>query len=86
MGLDDEGQAFEPSPDPLLEKLRQPFAGLKLGQVQDVHGLLSDILSDETIWGSDLYAAGVAPKAEKYFAEMSAGVHGVRETLARCLK
>ena len=86
MGLDDEGQAFEPSPDPLLEKLRQPFAGLKLGQVQDVHGLLSGILSDETIWGSDLYAVGVAPKAEKYFAEMSAGVHGVRETLARCLK
>lgn len=86
MGIDDEGRSFEPSPDPLLEKLRQPFAGLKLGQVQDVHGLLAGILSDESIWGSDLYASGVAQKAEQYFAEMSKGLHGVRETMARHLK
>lgn len=86
MGIDDEGKTFEVSPDPLLETLQKSFAGKGLGEIRDVHGLLSGILSDRSIWGSDLYASGLGQKAEAYFERMASGVHGVRETLASSLE
>lgn len=85
MGVDDEGNTFDVSPDPLLEKLQRNFAGKSLGEISDVHATLAPILSDASIWGSNLYDCGVAQKAEKFFADMASAAHKVRATLTQYL-
>ena len=85
MGVDDEGQAFEPSPDPLLESLRGRVASIKLGDLGPFHRELEPLLSDARIFGVDLYEAKLGGLVEKYFAELVAGKGAVRGTLKRYL-
>ncbi len=83
MGIDDAGNLFEPSPDPLLAPLRQYFAGLQLGAKGPFHELLRPILSDETLFGVNLYKAGLGEKVEDYFTELVLGPGAVRATLQK---
>ena len=36
IGTDDEGNTFEPSPDPLLQQLRERFKGLSVGNLNHI--------------------------------------------------
>lgn len=83
LGLDDEGNTFSVSPDPLLEKLQGYLTGIHLGQAGDVHAALLPILSDVKIFGIDLYEAGLGQKIERYFAELCAGKKAVAKTLIK---
>jgi len=85
MGVDDEGKAFEPSPDPLLESSRKFVAGIKLGDKGPFHAQLEGLLSNEKIFGVDLYKAGLGGQVESYFAELVAGKGAVRATLKKHL-
>ena len=83
MAVDDNGNAFELSPDPLLDTVCPYVADIKLGQDNDVEGALKKILADKSIWGVDLYEVGLADRVCEYFKELTAGVGAVRATLQK---
>ncbi|UQZ89905.1 mannitol dehydrogenase family protein [Deltaproteobacteria bacterium Smac51] len=83
LGLDDEHKPFEISPDPRLEELRGKLAGLEPGRPGPFHDQLDPILSDVSIFGLNLYEAGLGQKVEALFAEMMVGPGSVRRTLHR---
>lgn len=82
MGINDNGETFEPSSDPLLETLRPYVAGIKFGD-KDIHDKVYPILSNADIFGSDLYKVGLGEKVEKYFTELIEGTKAVEKTLAK---
>lgn len=85
MAIDDEGKPFEPSYDPMLESL-QPFVkDVRLGAHCDVHQCLQPILSNEKIFGVDLYKVGLGETVERYFAMLTRGTGAVRQTLKELL-
>ena len=81
MGLDDQGNDMSLSPDPLLEILKKHISGIQLGDMGSVGDSLQPILSNEEIFGVNLYNAGLGQKIEDYYKEMIAGVGAVRKTL-----
>ena len=82
LGVDDNGEAFELSPDPLLPAMQEKMAGLTLGgEVNEDQ--LKAILSDTAIWGVDLNECGLADKVVGYFKELSAAPGAVRATLKK---
>lgn len=82
MAVDDRGESFELSPDPLLETLRPQMAGLKLGDTQ-VEEVLKPIMENASIFGVNLYEAGMADRVRGYFVELNAGAGAVRRTLEK---
>ncbi len=83
LGIDDEGNKFELSSDPMMEYLQSNLAGVKLGSTDTADGKLTEILSNKNIFGIDLYEAGLGEKIEGYFKELIAGKHAVRDVLKK---
>jgi len=83
MAVDDEGNAFELSPDPLLDTVCPYVANIKLGEENDVEEALRGVLSDKAIFGVDLYEVGLAERVCGYFKELTAGKGAVRATLKK---
>ncbi|MDO4469993.1 MAG: mannitol dehydrogenase family protein [Bacillota bacterium] len=85
IGIDDEGNPFELSPDPMLPKLTQSLKGIEIGNSLSYTGQLKAILSDTSIFGINLYEAGIGEKIEEMFLEEIAEFGGVRSTLKKYL-
>lgn len=85
LGVDDEGNAFERSADPMLETLSQQLEGITLGNPESVGDKVRPILSNANIFGSDLYEAGIGDLIEDLFKEELAGPGAVRATLKKYL-
>lgn len=85
LAVDDRGEAFELSPDPMHEHLQACLAGIALGEPASLADKLRPVLSNREIFGLDLYEAGLGEAIEGYVAEMLAGPGAVRETLRRHL-
>lgn len=85
MGIDDEGNPFTISPDPMSDMLLSHISEFKLGYSGNVSEHLKPILSDARIFGVDLYEVGLAGTVETLFAEMLVGPGAVRATLRRHL-
>lgn len=83
MGVNDKGEKFELSPDPLLGTVCPYVAGFELGKDADVETVLKPVLEDAHIWGVNLYEVGMADKVCKYFREMIKGPGAVREALKK---
>lgn len=81
MAVDDNGVAFTPSPDPMLEDIRQALSTIKLGEPQTADGVLDSILVNPILFGTDLCAAGLSGKIERLFKSMISGKGAVRNTL-----
>ncbi len=84
LAVDDEGNPFELSPDPLKEELTEKLATIKLGG--GYNGELKPLLSNEKIFGTDLVACGLSDKIETMFTELIADKGAVRATLVKYLK
>ena len=82
MGIDDNLNKFELSPDPLLDKVVPMVADIKIGD-SDIHSKLEKLFSDASIFGVNLYDVGLGEKSEKYFAELIAGKGAIRATLKK---
>ncbi|MCR4616994.1 MAG: mannitol dehydrogenase family protein [Lachnospiraceae bacterium] len=80
MAVDDNGNAFKPSDDPRLEAASAVVSDIKLGDKVTADKLKA-LLSDSTIWGVNLFDAGLAETVVAYFNELIAGVGAVRRTL-----
>lgn len=85
MGINDDGNTFELSPDPMLASLTPKFASVKLGDTINVHETLADLLSNASIFGVDLYQVGLGEKVGGLFAELIAGKGAVSDTLKKYL-
>ena len=85
MAVDDNGTAFDPSPDPLLSTLRPVFASCRLGDMPQDLSFLDDLLSNESIWGMNLFSVGLADLVKAYFKELTAGPGAVKATLEKYL-
>ena len=85
LAVEDDGTPFELSPDPMNGELQEALAEVKIGGDCDVHGILSPILSNRHIFGTDLYEAGLGGKIEAMFADEIRGPGAVRETLKKYL-
>ena len=72
-GIDDKGQAFQLSPDPMLDTLC-PY-------VKEEN--LRPILENSEIFGVNLYEVHMADTVIGYFKEMQAGPGAVRKTLEK---
>ena len=83
MAVDDHGESFELSPDPLLDTVCPYVAGLELKEGQDMEGAVAPVLRMKNIFGVDLYEAGLAEKVISYLTELTAGVGAVRATLKK---
>lgn len=81
MAVDDKGNEFTPSPDPLLNEMQGYVAGIKLGDKVDAHNRLKEILSNESIFGNDLYSIGLGSKVEEYFTKLISAEGAVRKTI-----
>ncbi len=82
MGVDDAGKPMALSPDPMLENLQGKMAGIRLGEPFDEERL-RPILSDETLFGVNLYESCLAERVIGCFKELAAGPGAVRATLKK---
>ncbi len=80
-GINDEGQPFEPSPDPLLAELQDIVAGLEVRVGEQDFSCLKQLYTRKDVFGLDLYEAGLGQRIEAMAAELYAGPGAVRRTL-----
>lgn len=85
LGIDDNGAAFELSPDPLLHHLKKALEGIALGSPGPFDDRLRPILSDARLFGVSLYDAGLADKVQRFFSRMVSGTGEVGRLLAELL-
>jgi len=83
MAVDDNGEAFELSADPMLETLKETMDKIHLG---DTSADIRSILENSNIFGTDLYTVGLGEKIESMFLKMIKSVGGVSKTLKEYLK
>ncbi len=83
MGIDDNGNRMELSPDPLLGEVAPYVATIALGDKGPFNDQLKPILSNETIFGVNLYEAGLGESVEGYFAELVSEKGAVKKTLKK---
>ena len=81
LAIDDNGNAFEVSADPLKDDLQAKLAGIEFGKPETVTDQLDGILSNASIFGSDLTKTVLADKIKAYFKAEIAGPGAVRKTL-----
>ncbi len=80
MGLDDNGNAFTRSDDPRLESAGAVVADIKLGDTVSADKL-RPLLEDATIFGVNLFEAGLADLVVDYFNRLIAAPGAVRKEL-----
>ena len=87
MGVDDQGKAFEPSPDPMLDKAKAYVADVTLGETDEskVKAAVLPLLKDSAIFGVDLESVGLSDRIVGYFMELIEGEGAVRKTLKKYL-
>jgi fructuronate reductase len=86
MGVDDQGNPFEISPDPLYTSLIPILARINLGYKGHVNAVLTPILSNSKIFGVDLYKAGLGEKVESFFSELIYTTGAVAATLQKYIE
>ncbi len=83
MAVDDLGNPFTLSPDPLLETVTPCVAGYELSAAPKDLSKLDALLQNEKIFGVDLTAIGMSDLVKRYFEELSSGIGAVENTLRK---
>lgn len=83
MAVDDNGNAFTLSSDPLLDTVTPFVSGYELTEAAKDLSKLDELLSNEKIFGVDLVKIGMADLVKSYFAELSGGVGAIEKTLTK---
>lgn len=81
LGIDDKGNKMQLSSDPMLEELTDSLSGIEFGKPESIGGRLKAVLSNKSLFATDLCKAGIADKIEHMFVEMIASENAVRNTL-----
>lgn len=80
-GVNDCGEAFAPSPDPLLAELMPIVAGLEVKEGEQDFSCLKQLYARTDVFGVDIYALGIGEQVEGMVKELYAGPGAVRKTL-----
>ena len=80
-GIDDFGEPFTPSSDPMLSQLQSIVSGLEVKEGEQDFACLKKLFSRADVFGVDLYEAGLGNRIETMAAELFAGPGAVRRTL-----
>lgn len=85
VAVDDDGKPFELSSDPMLDELTATLAPVGLGcaDAAAIHEAAAPILSNERLFGRNLYETNLGQRVERLLAEMLTGLGAVRATLER---
>lgn len=81
MGVNDQGEAFELSADPLLEEVKPIADQLSLDEEQDVEVIITPLLANEKIFGLDLTKTPLKEQIVDYVTRLTDGKGAVRKTL-----
>ena len=83
LAVDDNGNPFEISPDPMAGFFQDELneACITYGMTESVKGRLSKILSNETVFGIDINMTGLTPVIENYLDDLIKENGAVRKTL-----
>ncbi len=81
LAVDDKGEPMEVSADPLKEELQAKLGGIVWNDPSSYGGQLKDILSNASIFGSDLAATPLAAKIEGFFLRLLSGPGAARRLL-----
>ena len=83
LAVDDNGNAFEISSDPMAGFFQKELSskGITFGMTESVQGKLDSILSNETVFGIDINKTGLTPVIEKYLDELIKETGAVRKVL-----
>ena len=81
LAIDDEGKVSELAPDPMNEESQDQLSDIVIGKPETLKDQLKPILSNERLFFTDLYKAGVGEKIEDMFREMIAGTGAVQATI-----
>ncbi|MCI5604340.1 MAG: mannitol dehydrogenase family protein [Clostridia bacterium] len=81
LAVDDNGNTFNRSSDPMLDELTAALKGIEYDKPESVKNQLTSILSNKALFGIDLYEAGLGKQIETYFKSMLGGNGSVRKTL-----
>ena len=88
MAVDDDGRAFEPSPDPMLSSVQQVVSVFRVGSpvsAEEAEKNLRPLLTDDKLFGVDLEKAGLADRVCGYFVRELTGPGAVRKTIEEAL-
>ena len=86
LAVDDEGRDYELAPDPMNEELQEQLGEIVVGKPETLKDQLKPVLSNERLFFTDLYKAGVGEKVEEMFREMIAGKGAVKATLHKYIQ
>ncbi len=65
-GIDDNGQAFEPSTDPMLAELQAIVAPLEVKEGEQDFSCLKQLYSRVDVFGVDLYEVGLGERSRAW--------------------
>lgn len=81
LAIDDEGNRYELSPDPMNEELGAQLSGVVVGDPESLGDKAKKILSNVNIFGVDLYEAGIGERIEEILRSELKGPGAVRKAL-----
>ncbi len=85
LAVDDAGNAFELSADPMLDYLKEQLKDVHMGETEGLEEKIRPLLQNTAIFGVDLVEAGLAGRVAGYLSEMLSGNGAVRRTLEKYL-
>ena len=85
LAIDDDGNPFELSPDPMNDEIQEVLKDISIGNKDSLKDQLKPILSNVHIFGSDLYAVGIGELIEDMFRDLIADKGAIRATLKKYL-
>ena len=83
LGLDDLGRPYELAPDPMNETFRTVYRDVEFGKPETLKEQLRPVLSNEAVFGIDLYQAGLGDKITGMVREMLAGPGAALKTVRK---
>ena len=83
MAFDDWGKTYELAPDPMNEIFREAYRDVVFGKPETLKEQLRPILSNEAVFGIDLYQAGLGEKITGMVREMLAGPGAALNTVRK---
>ena len=87
LAVDDNGNTFEISSDPMAEFFQNELRGqgISFGMNESVKGRLNGILANETVFGIDINKTGLTPVIENYLDDLLKGNGAVRDVLHKAV-
>lgn len=83
LGVDDNGDRFERSPDPMLADLAKALDGISLGNTLRAEEAFAPLFKNKSVFGADISGTAIAAKITAMFKELASGEGAVRATLRK---